>query len=93
MRLLCNLQEPTSGKILLNGKNIAGLGEEYQNLLGYLPQNFVYYPDFTALDFLLYVAALKGLNEKAARKKSKELLEAVGLSGEGGLKLKLFPEV
>ena len=53
----------------------------------------MYYPDFTALDFLLYVAALKGLNEKAARKKSKELLEAVGLSGEGGLKLKLFPEV
>lgn len=90
MRLLCNLQEPTSGKILLNGKNIAGLGEEYQNLLGYLPQNFVYYPDFTALDFLLYVAALKGLNEKAARKKSKELLEAVGLSGESRHKIKTF---
>lgn len=90
MRLLCNLQEPTSGKILLNGKNIAGLGEQYQSLLGYLPQYFAYYPDFTALDFLLYVAALKGLNEKAARKKSKELLEAVGLSGEGRHKIKTF---
>lgn len=90
MRLLCNLQEPTSGKILLNGENIAGLGEQYQSLLGYLPQHFAYYPDFTALDFLLYVAALKGLNEKAARKKSKELLEAVGLSGEGRHKIKTF---
>lgn len=90
MRLLCNLQTPTSGKILLNGKDIAGLGEEYQNLLGYLPQHFEYYPDFTALDFLLYVAALKGLNERAAKKKSKELLEAVGLSGESKHKIKTF---
>ena len=75
MRLLCNLQEPTSGKILLNGENIAGLGEQYQSLLGYLPQHFAYYPDFTALDFLLYVAALKGLNEKAARKNRRSCLK------------------
>ena len=50
------------------------------SLLGYLPQHFGYYPDFSAFDFLLYVSALKGLDEKAARKKSKELLEAVDLS-------------
>lgn len=59
MRLLCNIQNPTSGKILLNGKNIVGLGERYRNLLGYLPQHFGYYPDFSAFDFLLYVSALK----------------------------------
>lgn len=79
MRLLCNIQNPTSGKILLNGKNAVGLGERYRSLLGYLPQHFGYYPDFSAFDFLLYVSALKGLDEKAARKKSKELLEAVDL--------------
>lgn len=90
MRLLCNLQNPTSGKIYLNGKNIAGLGEKYRAMLGYLPQNFGYYPDFTAIDFLLYIAALKGLNEKTARKKSKELLEAVGLSAESKHKIKTF---
>lgn len=90
MRLLCNLQNPTSGKILLNGKNIAGLGEKYRSLLGYLPQYFGYYPDFTALDFLLYIAALKGLSEKASRKRSKELLEAVGLSAERKHKIKTF---
>ena len=90
MRLLCNIQNPTSGKILLNGKNIVGLGERYRNLLGYLPQHFGYYPDFSAFDFLLYVSALKGLDEKAARKKSKELLEAVDLSKESKHKIKTF---
>ena len=90
MRLLCNIQTPTSGKIVLNDKNIVGLNEKYRGLLGYLPQHFGYYPDFTALDFMLYVSALKGLNEKNAEKKSKELLEAVGLSAESKHKIKTF---
>ena len=90
MRLLCNLQAPTSGQIFLGGKNIAGLGERYRALLGYLPQHFGCYPDFSAQDFLLYVSALKGLEEKAVRKKSKELLEAVGLSREAKQKIKTF---
>lgn len=90
MRLLCNLQAPTSGQIFLGGKNIAGLGERYRALLGYLPQHFGYYPDFSAQDFLFYVSALKGLEEKAVRKKSKELLEAVGLSREAKQKIKTF---
>ncbi len=90
MRLLCNIQTPTSGKIVLNDKNIVGLNEKYRSLLGYLPQHFGHYPDFTALDFLLYVSALKGLNEKNAEKKSKELLEAVGLSAESKHKIKTF---
>ena len=59
MRLLSNIQNPTSGKTLLNGKNIVGLGERYRNLLGYLPQHFGYYPDFSAYDFLRYVSALR----------------------------------
>lgn len=90
MRLLCNLQPPTSGQITFNDKSIAGLGEEYQKLLGYLPQHFGYYPDFTAHDFLLYVAALKGLSERAAEKKSQKLLEAVGLLEERHHKIKTF---
>ncbi|MDO5603383.1 MAG: ABC transporter ATP-binding protein [Oscillospiraceae bacterium] len=90
MRLLCNIQNPTSGEILFSGKNIAGLGERYRELLGYLPQHFGYYPDFSAFDFLLYISALKGLDETAARKKSKELLEAVDLSKESKHKIKTF---
>lgn len=90
MRLLCNTQTPTSGKITLDGKSISGLGEKYRNLLGYLPQHFGYYPDFTALDFLMYVATLKGLSEKQAKQKSKELLEAVDLTKESRHKIKTF---
>ena len=52
MRLLCDIQTPTSGKITLDGKNISVLGEKYRNLLGYLPQQFGYYPDFTATELL-----------------------------------------
>lgn len=90
MRLLCTVQRPTSGKIVLGGKSIWKLGERYRGALGYLPQHFGYYPDFTALDFLLYVAALKGLDDRKAKKVSNELLEEVGLSGESRRKIKTF---
>lgn len=90
MRLLCNIQTPTFGKITLDGKDISVLGERYRNLLGYLPQHFRYYPEFTAWDFLMYVAALKGLSEKQAKNKTSELLEAVDLSKEGHHKIKTF---
>ena len=90
MRLLCALQTPSCGKILLNGKSITALGERYCALLGYLPQHFGFYPDFSALDFLLYLSALKGLGEREAAKKARELLEAVGLSRESGQKIKTF---
>lgn len=90
MRLLCDIQTPTSGKITLDGKSISALGEKYRNLLGYLPQHFGYYPDFTAWDFLMYVATLKGLGEKQAKKKAAELLEAVGLTEERNHKIRTF---
>lgn len=90
MRLLCNIQTPTFGKITLDRKDISVLGERYRNLLGYLPQHFRYYPEFTAWDFLMYVAALKGLSEKQAKNKTSELLEAVDLSKEGHRKIKTF---
>ena len=80
MRLICGIQAPTSGKITLNGRGIEVLGENYRKYLGYLPQQFLYYPDFSAMDYLLYIAALKGLDEKKAKEKSKELLETVGLT-------------
>lgn len=90
MRLLCNIQTPTFGKITLDGKDISVLGERYRNLLGYLPQHFRYYPEFTAWDFLMYVATLKGLSEKRAKNKTSKLLEAVDLSKEGHRKIKTF---
>lgn len=90
MRLLCDLQNPSSGKITLDGQEIASLGESYRNLLGYLPQHFGYYPDSTAWDFLMYVAALKGISEPQAKQKASELLEAVDLSANAQQKIKSF---
>ena len=90
MRLLCALQRPTEGRILLDGKNIEKLGEGYRGLLGYLPQGFGYYPDFRAIDFLRYIAALKGLEGKAGERRAWELLEEVGLSCEARHRIKTF---
>ncbi len=90
MRLLCALQRPTEGRILLDGQGIGSLGEEYRDLLGYLPQEFGYYPNFRAIDFLLYIAALKGLEEKTAERKARGLLEEVGLSREAKHRIRTF---
>ena len=88
MRMMCGILSPSNGEIIYNGASVNE--ESYRNILGYLPQDFGYYPDFTALDFLLYMSALKGLDSKEARKKSLELLELVGLSGEKKHKIKTF---
>ena len=75
MGLLCGIQQPTHGKITLNGRTIEALGADYRKMLGYLPQNFGYYPEFKVWDFLLYVAALKGLSRAKAEEKSGEMLK------------------
>lgn len=64
--------------------------EEYRSLLGYLPQDFGYYPDFSGLKFLLYMAALKGLDKAKARKRALELLEIVGLKEVSKKKIKTY---
>lgn len=88
MRMMCGILSPSNGEITYNGASVNE--ESYRNVLGYLPQDFGYYPDFTALDFLLYMSALKGLDSKEAKKKSIELLELVGLSDEKKHKIKTF---
>ena len=88
MRMICDIQKPTSGVIKYNGKDIKTLGENYRNILGYLPQDFGYYPDFTAYDFLMYIAALKGLSKGKAELKVNELLAIVNLENERKQKIK-----
>ncbi len=90
MRLLCGVQTPSAGRITLDGREITTLGERYRALLGYLPQQFGYYPEFTARDFLRYIAALKGLRGREAERKTEALLEAVGLTAESRRKIKTF---
>lgn len=90
MRMICDVLKPTSGSVVWNGVPIERLGERYRSVLGYLPQDFGYYPDFTALDFMLYLSALKGLDSKAAKRRSMELLDLVGLAGVAKRKVKTF---
>lgn len=90
LRMLADLLQPTAGDITLDGKSIYDLDEEYRDLLGYLPQDFGFYPDFTAEDFMLYLAAVKGLEKKAAKEKTRELLRIVGLEDNARQKVKTF---
>lgn len=78
MRMLCGILKPTSGTVTFDGMDVSS--EEYRAELGYLPQDFGYYPDFNGMDFLLCMASLKGLTKTEAKRKSKKLLELVSLS-------------
>ena len=90
MRMMCAILESTSGEVLLDGKDVISMGEDYRNVLGYLPQDFGYYPNYTAMEFLMYVSALKGIPKKIAKKRARELLEEVGLSHVADKKVKTF---
>lgn len=90
MRMICTILQPTGGEILYNGNSIQSMGVKYCDILGYLPQNFGYYPDFSARDFMLYMASLKGIRGRAASRKVRELLEIVGLSEVSGQKIRAF---
>lgn len=90
MRMLCAILEPTSGEVFLDGKDVISMGTDYRNVLGYLPQDFGYYPNYTAKEFLMYVSALKGIPRKIAGKRTEGLLEEVGLSHAADKKVKTF---
>ncbi|NJJ39211.1 ABC transporter ATP-binding protein [Paenibacillus apii] len=90
MRMICGILSPTSGTIQMNGQEISRMGERYRDLLGYLPQDFGYYPDFSAEEFLWYVGSLKGLTLPAAKGKAMELLRTVALSEAARKKIRTF---
>lgn len=90
MRMICGVLKPTSGSVCLNGKTIAELGEQYYSHLGYMPQDFGFYPDFTAREFMLYMAAVKGLDTATARKRTEELLHMVNLHEAADKKVKSY---
>ena len=80
MKQIVTVTSPTSGKILYNGKDVKGLDDEYRAIVGYLPQDFDAYKNFKAKDFLMYMAALKGMDKQTSKKRVDELLKLVGLS-------------
>lgn len=88
LRILCGILMPDRGDVTLDGISIRKMGAEYRTLLGYLPQDFGYYPDFTVKRYLLYLASLKALPRDKALIKYKEMLELTGLLGEENQKIK-----
>ena len=90
MRMICGVNKPTSGTISLDGKSIEELGEQYYTHLGYMPQDFGFYPDFTAREFMMYMAAVKGLDKEKAVKRTEELLNMVNLKDVANKKIKTY---
>ncbi len=88
MRMLCTLLKPTRGRITWNGKDILEMDRAYRKLLGYLPQDFGYYPDFSVYDYLMYIASIKGLRPAAAKQRAELLLNQVGMEKAKRKKMK-----
>src|SRR5580658_10272687 len=81
MRILATITQPTAGRALWNGADIARDPDALRAVLGYLPQDFGVYPNLSAAEFLEYLAAVKGIGGASARKRVAELLELVNLAG------------
>lgn len=90
IKLLTTLIFPTSGEILYKGTDIVSLDGEYRDIIGYLPQDFGYYRNYTPRKFLLYLAALKGIKKEDAVEKVKEVLKIVSLENVENKKMKGF---
>ncbi len=88
MRMICGILKPTNGEVTFDGMDVSQEG--YRDALGYLPQDFGYYPEFSAQDFMYYMASLKGLTKPQAKAKTKELMEIVSLTDVAKKKIKTF---
>jgi len=80
MSILSTITHPTEGTVRWNGIDIARDPDALRSVLGFLPQDFGVYPNLNALEFLEYMAAVKGLDAKSARRRIDELLTLVNLS-------------
>lgn len=90
MRMICGILSPTEGQIRCDRIEIRQMGAAYRRFLGYLPQDFGYYEDFSARRFLNYIAALKALPKKQAAERIEELLELTGLTKDQNRPLRTY---
>ena len=90
IKMLTTLLFPTEGIIRWDGEDILAMGEDYRGLLGYLPQEFGYYKNYSPKQFLQYIAALQCVEKKTAAKRIDELLELVSLSDVKNKKMRQF---
>ena len=90
IKMLTTLIFPTKGQILYDGVEITQLDEAYRDVLGYLPQDFGYYRNYSPMQFLSYIAALKGIDGNTAKRKALHLLELVSLTEVKDKKMRKF---
>ena len=79
MRMLATITKPTDGTITWNGTDVVKSPDTLRDVLGYLPQDFGVYPNLNAVEFLEYMAAIKGLDAASAKKRIDELLQLTNL--------------
>ncbi|HET8843324.1 MAG TPA: ABC transporter ATP-binding protein [Ktedonobacteraceae bacterium] len=90
MRMIATLLEPSAGTICWNGQDIRTHGQALRQVLGYLPQDFGIYPEFTGRQFLRYLAAMKGLPGTILKRRVDEVLEVVNLETVADRKLPTY---
>lgn len=90
MRLIATLAQPSSGTVFWNGQDIRKHGSALRQVLGYLPQHFGIYPEFSGRKFLRYLAELKGLPPALARRRVEDLLEMTNLAQVGDQRLTTY---
>ena len=90
MKLMTTLLFPDTGSIRLDGEDIVALGERYRGQIGYLPQDFGYYPGYTPRQFLRYIAALQGMPRHGLDARIDALLDMVGLSEAANKRMRTF---
>lgn len=90
IKMLTTLLFPTAGCIRWEGQDIFSLGGDYRGLVGYLPQEFGYYKNYSPRAFMQYMAALQCLDKKTASTRIDELLDLVGLADVKNKKMRQF---
>ena len=90
MKMMATLLFPTEGEILWDGTEINRLGAKYREILGYLPQQFGYYKSYSPKSYLMYLAALKGMDKKTAKAKIDEVLKMVALENDAKKRMRKF---
>ena len=90
MKMMATLLFPTEGEILWDGTEINRLGAKYREILGYLPQQFGYYKSYSSKSYLMYLAALKGMDKKTAKAKIDEVLKMVALENDAKKRMRKF---
>ncbi|MFU8690921.1 ABC transporter ATP-binding protein [Rossellomorea sp. FS2] len=79
MKILAGIEQPSGGTVTWNGASLEEQINRYRKVLGYLPQDFGVYPNLTPIEFLQYIAALKGLDHRSSKKRIEGLLEQLNL--------------